>query len=303
VNGYLKQADALFMMKDFAGAREALLQARAAAAGGQGGVGDALTEDDLRMIATHIDVNLRALQPGEARILANPAPFIPYSGPVVPPDQNRCVITRYPAPITPDVERWVENLRNRPSTVRRLVDWFNNGPLARRYGDAKRNFSADPSSPNYLVDFLDANLSRTVGVLPVGSIQWCDHNGQGPWHSAVTKKTAAAYFMKNGTPLIRVACDNPLNPIRVIGPPPPGRWVMCDESAVLIQPPTAPVINYGQPQAPFSFPVPQDYKPYVLARPAVAPVERIIQLQGALYVAPQVMPVIPLEICRAVGDC
>lgn len=299
VHAYMRQADLLRMEGDRAGAREALQQARAALQI-EGGVGAELSEDDRQMLAARLANNLRALQPAEE--IAGPSRgFDPYAGPVVPPDQNRCVITRYPGKIDPDVEGWIENLRNRPSSVRRLVDWFNNGPMARNTPGAKRNFSADPNSPDYLVDFLDHNLSRTVGVLPIGSRQWCDHNGAGPWHSAVTTKTAAAYFLRNGTPIIRVACDNPLNPIRVVRTT--ARWIECEEKAVLIIPPVAPAISYGEPQAPFSFPVPQAYKSFVLPAPAGTPVESIIQPPAALYVAPQVLPLLPLEVCRAVGDC
>jgi hypothetical protein len=299
IHSYMRQADVLYMERDYRGAYGALMQARSALQI-EGGVGAELSEEDRKMIAVRLENNFRALQPAEE--LVGPArPYPPYDGTVVPPDQNRCVITRYPAPIDPDVEKWIENLRNRPGTVRRLVDWFNNGPMSRNTAGSKRNFSSDPNSPNYLVTFLDRNLSRTVGVLPIGSRQWCDHNGTGPWAGYLTKKIAAAYYLKNGVPIIRVACDNPLNPIRVVTRP--ARWMECEEKAVLIVPAQAPVINYGEPKAPFSQPIPQQYKDYVFPRPAVSPVEIIVLPPAGFYTAPYAMPLLPWMVCRAVGDC
>lgn len=301
INAYLRQADALYMERDFQGARGALAQAESALRI-EGGVGAELSEADRRMVAERLANNLRALRPSEE--LAGPAaPFAPFPREqVVVPDESRCVITRYPGPsIRPNVEAWIENLRNRPGTVRRLVDWFNNGPMARNTSGAKRNFSADPNSPDYLVDFLDRNLSRTVGVLPIGSRQWCDHNGTGPWASYITRKEAAAYYLKNGVAIIRIACDNPLAPIKVVRSA--ARWAECEEKAVLIVAAEAPVINYGEPNAPFSFPIPQQYKEFVLPRPPSAPVETIIAPPAFLYLAPRAMPQLPLEVCRAVGDC
>jgi hypothetical protein len=299
VMAYVMQADALYRSGDLPSARAALDQAANALGNGPGGVGMLLTPEDRAPIQTKVDANLTGMMP-TSEIRGTTIPFTPFTGKAVPPDQNRCVISRYPSPITPNVEQWVENLRNRPSSVRRLVDWFNNGPLAKKYPDAKRDFSADPNSPNYLVDFLDKNLSRQVGVLPVGSMQWCDHQGKGPWHGQLTKKVAAAYFLKNGTPIIRVACDNPLNPIRVLVTP--SRWVFSEERATPIVPAVAPDIDYREPDAPFSFPVPQVYRAYTLPQPGGVP-ERLIGPAPAVFVAPRPLIPLPLDVCKTVGDC
>jgi hypothetical protein len=198
------------------------------------------------------------------------------------------MIMHYDRPHPADVADWLNRLQNDQDALRRLVDWFNNGPMAKATPDAKRDFSTDPNSPNYLVAFLSKNMNRTPGVLKRGTLQWCDHNGAGPWKSAPVRADGAAYYLNNGVPIINAECSNPLNPIRTRKLPAP-EWMECPESAAPRMIPPYPVINYGMPEAEFSFHVEGIFQPYALPLPAVVPVPIIPPAITVLSV-PEVMP-------------
>jgi hypothetical protein len=289
INAYMKKADVLFRSGDKDGARAALEQARDALGVGPNGVGSYVTPEDRTMTQRRIENNLKALSAGE-ETLVPPAPgrIPPYRGGMIGPCPFRCMIMHYDRPHPADVADWLNRLQNDQDALKRLVDWFNNGPMAKAAPDAKRDFSTDPNSPNYLVAFLSKHMNRTPGVLKRGTLQWCDHMGAGPWKSAPVRADGAAYYLNNGVAIINAECSNPLAPIRTRKLPAP-EWQECPESAAPRPFPPYPVLSYGMPEAEFSFHVEGIFQPYALPLPAVVPVPIIPPAITVLSV-PEVMP-------------
>jgi hypothetical protein len=292
VNAYLKIADVRHRANDAEGARRALDQAAAALSD----IGADISAPDRMMVQQRIDNNRRSLAAQEERLVPpGPVRFPAYRGGDVGPCPFRCMIMHYDAPHKPDVTEWLNRLQNDQDALKRLVDWFNNGPMAVATPGAKRDFSTDPNSPNYLVAFLSKNMDRTPGVLRRGVRQWCDHMGAGPWHSAPVRANGAAYYLTNGVAIINAECANPLAPIRTskVQPPP---WMECQEQAAPRALPQFPVINYGMPQAEFSIHVEGIFQPYSLPLPPVVPVPVIPPAITVLSV-PQVMPKLAIPGC------
>lgn len=288
VNAYLRKADLLYKAMDLNGAKAALEQARDAVGVGPMGVGAPLSPQDREMISKRIENNLKALGAAEEQLVPAGTPVIPaYKGGPIGPCRARCVIVHYHERHQPDVADWLNRLQNNPDAVKRLVDWFNNGPMARATADAKRDFSADPNSPNYLVAFLSKHVNRTPGVLKRGARQWCDHNGAGPWHSYPVRVDTGAYYLTNGVAIINADCSNPLAPIRTMKPK--AEWMECPEFARARELPQFPAVSYGMPEAEFSFHVEGVFQPYALPLPAVTPVPIIPPAISVLSV-PEVLP-------------
>jgi len=288
VNAYMKKADVLFKAGDKNGARAALEQAREALSNGPNGVGADVPAADRDETTKRLENNLRALGAGEEMLVPpGPANIAPYKGGPIGPCRARCVIIHYHEQHQPDVTDWLNRLQSNPDAVKRLVDWFNNGPLAQKTPDAKRDFSADPNSPNYLVTFLSKHIHRTPGNLRRGATQWCDHNGVGPWQGYPVRADTAAYYLENGVAIINADCSNPLAPIRVRKAP--GEWMTCPERAIVKPFPQFPPIIYSMPMAEFSIYIEGIFQPYALPNPFVAPLPIIPPALSVLSV-PETFP-------------
>ena len=245
VGSLLRKADAQAMEGDKEGARTSLRAARAQLSTMPEAVGAHLPEADRVRIEEHITANGKSLNAGVTPFPAASAAVAPYRGGAISPPLSQCVIIRYRQPIVPNVDRWLSELKTHPNALRRLVDWFNNGPLARRDPLAKRDFSADPRSSTYLVAYLEENISRVPGPLPQGMLQWCDHDGKRPWHGTPIRARGAAYYLKNGVPLVNAACSNPLNAIRVTVTR--GRWTNHTVAVRELPKTVAPVVEHAAP--------------------------------------------------------
>lgn len=250
VNARLRKADLLRAEGNKEAARLALREARNELSAMPDTVGAHLTDDDKQKVLDRVAANGKALTAGTYLSGGSAEGKIPpYRGARLATPTTQCVIIRYPSTITPSVDRWLVDLRGNANATRRLVDWFNNGPLAQKNPKAKRDFSADPKSPNYLVTFLAQNVSRRPGALVPGTVQWCDHNGKGPWHGTPVKRAGgAAYYLKNGKPIINSVCSNPIGIIPVDIST--GSWTEQVESATPPPPPAPmPSIVYTRPTA------------------------------------------------------
>lgn len=250
VHSRLRKADLLYAGGNKEAARTALRQARAELSTMPEAVGSHLEDEDKERILERVANNGKALNAGTYLAGTRGEKGIPnFKGTTLKPVATECVIIRYKSPHTPNVDQWLQDLRTHPSAVRRLVDWFNNGPIAQKTPGAKRDFSANPASPNYLVTFLEKHVYRKPGALPVGTVQWCDHNGKGPWHGSVIKQAGgAAYYLKDGTPIIRTVCSNPIGVIRTYTSH--AEWIPLQETAKPRAVPSYPSIAYAKPVTP-----------------------------------------------------
>jgi hypothetical protein len=288
VGAFMAKACALYKAGDKPGAQAALEQAREALGTGPNGVGADIPAADRDEITGRIENNLRALGAGEEKLVPTAPKAAPaYRGGPIGPCRARCVIIHYHERHQPDVADWLNRLQNNPEAVRRLVDWFNNGPLARKTPDAKRDFSADPNSPNYLVAFLSKHVQRTPGILRRGATQWCDHSGAGPWQSYPVRTDTAAYYLNNGVAIINADCSNPLAPIRVRKTV--GEFICCPERALVKPFPQFPAVAYSLPEACFAIHIEGIFQPYALPNPFVAPLPVIPPAITVLSV-PEVFP-------------
>ncbi len=298
VHSHLRKADVLYAEGKKDAARTALRQARAELITMPEAVGSHLTQEDKERIEQRVSNNGKALNAGTYLAGTKGEKNIPgFRGSTLKPVATECVIIRYKSPHTPNVDQWLQDLRTHPSAVRRLVDWFNNGPVAQKTPGAKRDFSANPSSPNYLVTFLEKHAYRKPGALPVGTVQWCDHNGKGPWHGSVIKKAGgAAYYLKDGTPIIRTVCSNPIGVIRTYTVT--AEWIPQEESASPRAVPGYPSIAYGKPVTPVA-PGGWTERPqvYVLTA-ATAPKVNTVAPTATLVATTHVLPQLALPRCQ-----
>jgi hypothetical protein len=303
----MRKADVLFAAGRKEEAGRALMQARDALGVGPTGVGSAISAADQKMILDRIVNNEKALTGGQTLLPQPPKPFGVYQGPLIPPCEHfiisrrggrtvrreRCMIVHYPKPHAGDAADWawtLNYLNEHREDLRRLVDWFNNGPVAQRTPDAKRDWTEET-----LLAFLsDEKMVRPqAGPLRKGTTQWCDRihlPGGGfrkEWHSSPVQEAGAAWYTTTGDMILNVKCANPLGVIRMVTTP--VQWLPCEEMAATRAFPPYPVINYGMPQAEFSFHVEGIFQPYALPLPPVVPVPIIPPAITVLSV-PEVMP-------------
>ena len=170
---------------------------------------------------------------------------------------------------SPDVTDWLNRLQSNPDAVKRLVDWFNNGPLAAKTPDAKRDFSADPNSPNYLVTFLSKHVHRHSRhpaprrrpvVRPqrrrplAGLPGACRHGGLLPRRMA----------LPSSMPTVRTRWPDP-------GSKTPGEFMTLPRAGHREAVPAVPAGRLRHPRGGFAIHIEGIFQPYALPNPFVAP--------------------------------